>query len=61
MDSLRAPFEVPYLDMAYGHPVDPQDHFYDHNHLNLAGVRLFNDALIARLDSAGMLRHGQRP
>ncbi|MCC7501225.1 MAG: hypothetical protein IT229_01765 [Flavobacteriales bacterium] len=46
IDSIRAPFEVPYLDLAYAHQLDDQNHFYDHNHLNLAGVRLFNEALI---------------
>lgn len=61
IDSLRAPFAVPYLDMAYGHNADAQDHFYDHNHLNLAGVHLFNEALIARMDRAGMLGQGRRP
>jgi hypothetical protein len=61
IDSLRAPFEVPYLDMAYGHNADARDHFYDHNHLNLAGVHLFNEALIARMDRAGMLGQRRRP
>ena len=49
IDSVRAPFKVPYLDLAYTHQLDDQDHFYDHNHLNLAGVRLFNEALIPLL------------
>ncbi|MBK8614343.1 MAG: hypothetical protein IPN85_12875 [Flavobacteriales bacterium] len=49
IDSVRAPFKVPYLDLAYAHQLDDQDHFYDHNHLNLAGVRLFNEALIPLL------------
>ena len=49
IDSVRAPFKVPYLDLAYAHQLDDQHHFYDHNHLNLAGVRLFNRALIPLL------------
>ena len=58
-----APFEVPYLDFAYDHglPLDDRDHFYDHNHLNQAGVELFNPLLIARLRELGLLDPSGRP
>ncbi|MCB0783611.1 MAG: SGNH/GDSL hydrolase family protein [Flavobacteriales bacterium] len=51
------PHGVPYLDFAYDHglPLDDRDHFYDHNHLNQAGVELFNPLLIERLRELGLL------
>lgn len=62
IDSVRAPYQVPYIDMAVGHELDDRDHFYDHNHLNQAGVERFNAMLIHALDSAGLLhRHRGAP
>ncbi len=59
IDSVRAPFRVPYVDMALGHSLNDHDHFYDHNHLDQAGVELFNAALILRLRAEGLLpAHG---
>lgn len=43
---------IRYIDLAYAGRVDDHDHFYDHNHLNAAGVALFNAQL---LDSLGPL------
>jgi hypothetical protein len=55
IDSVRAPYGTPYLDLALGHALDDHDHFYDHNHLNQAGVERFNAILISALDSTGLL------
>lgn len=49
IDSLRAPYKVPYIDLALGHTLNDRDHFYDHNHLNQAGVDRFDRLLLARL------------
>ncbi|MBK9540221.1 MAG: SGNH/GDSL hydrolase family protein [Flavobacteriales bacterium] len=57
--TLTEEFNVPYIDMAYDHDLDDEDHFYDHNHLNSAGVERFNARLIPRLVEAGHLP--QRP
>ena len=58
---LRAavpPLGFPVYDFAFGHglPLDDRDHFYDHNHLNRAGVEIFNTFLIDRLEEDGVLR-----
>jgi hypothetical protein len=55
IDSVRAPYGTPYFDLALGHDLHDRHHFYDHNHLNQAGVERFNAMLIAALDSAGLL------
>ena len=55
---LRAhlgPDGPPYLDLAVDHDLDPRDHFYDHNHLNQAGVDRFNAVLIDTLEALGYL------
>lgn len=49
-------YQVPYLDFAYRHTLDDEDHFYDHNHLNQAGVERFNTDLIPDLEAMGLLR-----
>lgn len=51
------PFGVPYIDMAFDHglPIHDRHHFYDHNHLNRAGVEIFNAALIERLERERLL------
>jgi hypothetical protein len=56
IDSVRAPYSVPYIDLAFGHTLSDRDHFYDHNHLNQAGVERFNTELIPLLFDAGLLR-----
>ncbi|MBL7939756.1 MAG: hypothetical protein JNL43_10385 [Flavobacteriales bacterium] len=40
---------IHYIDLTYGHQLDAHEHFYDDNHLNLAGVRLFNAQLLDSL------------
>lgn len=52
-----APYGFPILDFAFDHglPLDDAHHFYDHNHLNQAGVALFNAMLIDRLEHDGLL------
>jgi hypothetical protein len=49
-------FGVPYLDHAFDHDLHDQHHFYDHNHMNRAGVGLFNPKLIQELVQLGYLR-----
>lgn len=61
IDSLCVPQGVPYIDMALGHALSDTAHFYDHNHLNLAGVRRFNADLIERLRATGLIRPAVRP
>jgi len=56
IDSLIHPFNVPYLDLSFGHTLSDHDHFYDHNHLDQAGVEIFNGQLIPKLREAGLLR-----
>lgn len=52
-----APYGFSILDMAFDHglPLDDHDHFYDHNHLNQAGVEIFDAVLIDRLEAMGLL------
>lgn len=49
----HAPLE--WLDFAYDHPADDMDHFSDHNHLNAAGARIFNEMLVDSLIARGYL------
>lgn len=55
--SVAEPRHVPFIDLAFDHglPLSDHDHFYDHNHLNKAGVRIFDEELIRRLERAGLL------
>jgi hypothetical protein len=55
-----APFGFPIYDFAFDHglPLDDRDHFYDHNHLNAAGVAIFDRFLIERLERDGVLKKG---
>lgn len=55
--SVAGPRQVPFLDLAFDHglPLNDHDHFYDHNHLNKAGVRIFDQELIRRLRAQGLL------
>ncbi|HQW87122.1 MAG TPA: hypothetical protein PLH93_08050 [Flavobacteriales bacterium] len=56
LGELARRYKVPYLDFAYKHTLDDEDHFYDHNHLNQAGVERFNADLIPELEAMGLLR-----
>lgn len=55
-----APYGFPYFDFAFDHglPIHDRHHFYDHNHLNRAGVELFNPLLIDVLEREGLLATG---
>lgn len=46
---------IRYFDFSEAHHLDAEDHFYDDNHLNLAGVRLFNAQLIDSLRANGLI------
>ena len=50
-------FGYPLYDFAFDHglPLDDRDNFYDHNHLNRAGVEIFNPILIDQLERDGLL------
>lgn len=48
---------IHYVDLAYAGRVDDRDHFYDHNHLNAAGVELFNTQLLDSLATLRILPH----
>lgn len=49
-------YNVPFLDYALNHSLHSRDHFYDHNHLNKAGVRIFNSVLIEDLKKKDLIR-----
>jgi hypothetical protein len=55
MDSLLAGTGVPYFDFSYGHGANDRDHFFDANHLNAAGVQLFNERLLDSLEGRGWM------
>lgn len=46
---------VLYLDYNTQHPLNNNEHFADANHLNQAGVNLFNEILLTELHSRGIL------
>lgn len=48
---------VHYIDLSYAHQADDRHHFFDHNHLNQAGVDLFNAQLIDSLSALGLVPH----
>ncbi|MBL7965272.1 MAG: SGNH/GDSL hydrolase family protein [Flavobacteriales bacterium] len=50
-------YGIPFIDLAFDHglPIHDLHHFYDHNHLNQAGVELFNARLIDELERRGLL------
>ena len=55
--TVADPLGIPVFDLAFGHglPLDDRDHFYDHNHLNQAGVEIFNARLLDLLEREGHL------
>ncbi len=55
VDSSLAGTGIRYIDLTYAHQLDEHDHFYDDNHLNLAGVRLFNAQLLDSLRAEGLI------
>jgi len=40
---------IQYLNYHFSLPLDSKDHFYDHSHLNQAGVEIFNEVLLKDL------------
>lgn len=42
-------YNVPFLDYSFDKDVIPAFHYYDHTHLNAAGVEIFNEKLISDL------------
>lgn len=50
-----------YFDFALDHSLNDRHHFYDHNHLNQAGVDLFIPRLIDSLEAHGLLRRTDIP
>jgi hypothetical protein len=54
--ATRGPDEdLRWLDFAYDHDLNDHDHFFDHNHLNAAGARIFNERLVDSLVANGYL------
>ncbi|MFZ1689164.1 MAG: hypothetical protein WAU70_17205 [Flavobacteriales bacterium] len=55
IDSVCKVTGAGYLDYAFDHglPLDDRQHYYDHNHFNRAGVRIFNPKLIGDLRKRG--------
>lgn len=55
---VARPHDVPVYDFAFDHglPLDDEDHFYDHNHLNRAGLEIYDRFVIDRLERDGILR-----
>jgi hypothetical protein len=47
--------KILFFDYAYSHKLNSQNHFLDNNHLNQAGVNIFNSILIEDLKKAGIL------
>lgn len=39
-------YEIPYFDYTFNHDLSSYNHFYDYNHLNNAGVTIFDSLLI---------------
>ena len=58
IDSVCQVTGVEYLDYAFDHglPLNDRDHYYDHNHFNRAGVRVFNPKLIGDLCREGYVK-----
>lgn len=44
-----------WYDLAYAHGLSDEDHFVDHNHMNAAGARIFNERLLDSLQVGGYL------
>lgn len=46
ISELLTKYDVPYFDYTFNHSLDSYNHFYDYNHLNNAGVTIFDSLLI---------------
>lgn len=46
IDDLKEEYKLTYIDFSFNHDLDSKDHFYDHSHLNQAGVEVFNAAFL---------------
>ena len=57
VDSVIADRPVSWLDFAYTHTLSDTNHFCDHNHMNEAGARIFNERLLDSLEARGYLPH----
>lgn len=53
--SIADQYQVPLWDYGRDHPLHSTNHFYDHHHLNQAGVEIFNAQLINRLATEGVI------
>ena len=54
--ATRDPSEnLRWFDFSYDHDLDDHAHFCDHNHLNEAGARIFNERLVDSLVTGGFL------
>ncbi len=63
MMEWTGPDGPPFLNFAQGHDLHDMHHFYDHNHLNQAGVERYNPRLLDSLEARGLLmqRTSHRP
>ena len=57
LDEYLSKFEIPFMDYHKGLDLVDSIHFYDEDHLNSAGVKLFNKVLLDRLYSEGFLKN----
>jgi hypothetical protein len=61
MEEWTAVHDLPFVDLANDHDLHDMHHFYDHTHMNQAGVDLFMPRLIDTLESLGLLRRPMHP
>ena len=55
VDSAITDRGIAWLDFAYAHALSDTNHFYDHNHMNEAGARIFTERLLDSLEAKGYL------
>ncbi len=55
VERLTRKYHLPYKDYTHNHSLNNHDHFFDHNHLNQAGVHIFNTRLIQELQQEKLL------
>ncbi len=60
VDPLIADRGILWLDFSYSHTMSDTNHFCDHNHMNEAGARIFNERLLDSLEAKGYLPHLSR-
>ncbi|MBX2982332.1 MAG: hypothetical protein KF843_06660 [Flavobacteriales bacterium] len=56
MDSILTGTSIPYLDYTDTPGIEDRYWFFDHNHLNATGARIFTTELVDTLESLGYLR-----